>query len=164
MKTLWAPWRIKYILGQKADSCIFCIKKSRGYKKKRLILHESKYSIVIMNKYPYSPGHLMVSPKRHIKDRNGLTKNELVDLFEQVRISINAVQCAFNPQGFNLGANLGRIAGAGLEDHLHFHIVARWSGDSNYMPVIGKTLIISEYLENTYKRLLPFFKKGLKPR
>ncbi len=106
----------------------------------------------------------MVSPKRHIKDLNGLAKNELVDLFEQVRISINAVQCAFNPQGFNLGANLGRIAGAGLEDHLHFHIVARWTGDSNYMPVIGKTLIISEYLENTYKRLLPFFKKSLKPR
>jgi ATP adenylyltransferase len=113
----------------------------------------------MLNKFPYSPGHLMVSPKRHIKDLEGLTKNELTDLFEQVRISAATLKHALNPQGFNIGANIGKVSGAGIEDHLHIHVVPRWNGDTNFMPVIGKTLIISEYLENTYKRLLPLFKK-----
>jgi ATP adenylyltransferase len=160
MDTLWAPWRIKYILGKKSNTCIFCIQKSRNYKKAHLILHESSHSIVIINKYPYSPGHLMVSPKRHIKDFEGLIKDELSDLIEQVRKSTAALKHALNPHGFNIGANLGKVAGAGIEDHLHIHVVPRWNGDTNFMPVIGKSLIISEYLENTYKRLLPRFKKS----
>jgi ATP adenylyltransferase len=157
VKTLWAPWRIKYILGKKPGSCVFCIKKRRGYMKRHLILHESTHAMVIMNKYPYAPGHLMVIPKRHIKDVRDLTRDELPDFFELVQRAISALEKAFKPHGFNIGANLGKVAGAGEENHLHFHIVARWNGDANFMPVIGKTRIMSEYLEQTYDRLLPYF-------
>jgi ATP adenylyltransferase len=157
VKTLWAPWRIKYILGKKPDSCVFCIKKSRGYMKRHHILHESAHALVIMNKYPYAPGHIMVIPKRHIKDVRDLTRKELPDFFELVQIAISALEKAFKPHGFNIGANLGKVAGAGEENHLHFHIVARWNGDANFMPVIGQTRIMSEYLDQTYERLLPYF-------
>jgi ATP adenylyltransferase len=159
LKTLWAPWRIKYILGKKSKSCIFCFKKTKGYLEKHLILHETDHSMTIMNKYPYAPGHLMVVPKRHLKDVRELTRDELVDFFELVQVSISALEKAFKPHGFNIGANLGKVAGAGEENHLHFHIVARWNGDANFMPVIGKTHIMSEYLEQTYDRLLPCFPK-----
>lgn len=125
--------------------------------KRHLILHESAHAMVIMNKYPYAPGHLMVIPKRHIKDVRDLTRDELPDFFELVQIAISALEKAFKPHGFNIGANLGKVAGAGEESHLHFHIVARWNGDANFMPVIGQTRIMSEYLEQTYARLLPCF-------
>jgi ATP adenylyltransferase len=157
VKTLWAPWRIKYILGKKPGSCVFCIKKGRDYMKRHLILHESAHAMIIMNKYPYAPGHLMVIPKRHLRDLRELSPEELLDLFEQVRSAITALEKALKPQGFNIGANLGKVAGAGEENHLHFHVVARWNGDANFMPVIGKTNILSEYLEDTYDRLLPYF-------
>jgi ATP adenylyltransferase len=125
--------------------------------KRHLILHESAHAMIIMNKYPYAPGHLMVIPKRHLRDLRELSPEELLDLFEQVRSAITALEQALKPQGFNIGANLGKVAGAGEENHLHFHIVARWNGDANFMPVIGKTNILSEYLEDTYDRLLPYF-------
>jgi ATP adenylyltransferase len=125
--------------------------------KRHLILHESAHAMIIMNKYPYAPGHLMVIPKRHLRDLRELSPDELLDLFEQVRSAITALEQALKPQGFNIGANLGKVAGAGEENHLHFHIVARWNGDANFMPVIGKTNILSEYLEDTYDRLLPYF-------
>ena len=125
--------------------------------KRHLILHESAHAMIIMNKYPYAPGHLMVIPKRHLRDLRELSPEELLDLFEQVRSAITALEKALKPQGFNIGANLGKVAGAGEENHLHFHIVARWNGDANFMPVIGKTNILSEYLEDTYDRLLPYF-------
>lgn len=125
--------------------------------KRHLILYESAHAMVIMNKYPYAPGHLMVIPKRHIKDVRDFTHDELPDFFELVQISISALEKAFKPHGFNIGANLGKVAGAGEENHLHFHIVARWNGDANFMPVIGQTRIMSEYLEQTYDRLLPCF-------
>ena len=157
METIWAPWRIKYILGKKSDSCIFCYKKSKDYKRKNLILYESSHCLVIMNKYPYAPGHLMVIPKRHLKELGELTRDEMVDLFDLVKLGISVVQKALNPHGFNIGANLGKVAGAGEDGHLHFHIVARWNGDANFMPIIGKTNVISEHLEKTYKRLLPYF-------
>jgi len=159
LKPLWAPWRIKYILGKKSKSCIFCFKKTKGYRKKLLILHETDHSMTIMNKYPYAPGHLMVVPKRHVKDVRDLSRDELLDFFELVQVSLGTLEKALHPHGFNIGANLGKVAGAGEENHLHFHIVARWNGDANFMPVIGKTQVMSEYLEETYDRLLPFFTK-----
>jgi ATP adenylyltransferase len=112
-----------------------------------------------MNKYPYAPGHLMVIPKRHLKELGELTRDEMVDLFDLVKLGISALQKALNPHGFNIGANLGKVAGAGEDGHLHFHIVARWNGDANFMPVIGKTNVLSEHLEKTYERLLPYFPK-----
>jgi ATP adenylyltransferase len=115
--------------------------------------------MVIMNKYPYAPGHLMVIPKRHIKELGELTGDESLDMFDLMKRSISALQKALKPQGFNVGANLGKVAGAGEDGHLHFHIVARWNGDANFMPIIGKTNVISEHLEKTYERLLPYFPK-----
>ena len=162
METIWAPWRIKYILGKKSNSCIFCYKTSKDYKRKNLILYESAHGMVIMNKYPYAPGHLMVIPKRHVKELGELTGEESLDMFDLMKRSISALQKALKPQGFNVGANLGKVAGAGEDGHLHFHVVARWNGDANFMPIIGKTSVISEHLVKTYERLLPYFPK-LKP-
>jgi ATP adenylyltransferase len=166
MKRVWAPWRIKYILGEKTNRCIFCIRKTKGYKKRCFILTESKHSFVILNKYPYTAGHLMVVSKRHVPDLDGLSKDELNDFFLLVRFASQALKKAINPDGLNLGANLGKSAGAGEGGHFHFHIVARWNGDHNFMPVIGSTMAIPEYLDDTYKRLLPYFvsvhRKGTK--
>jgi len=159
METIWAPWRIKYILGKKSVSCIFCYKKTKNYKRKNLILYESSHCLVIMNKYPYAPGHLMVIPKRHLKELAELTRDEMVDLFDLVKLGISALRKALKPHGFNIGANLGKVAGAGEDGHLHFHIVARWNGDANFMPIISKTNVLSEHLERTYERLLPYFPK-----
>ena len=157
MKRIWAPWRIKYILGKKTGGCFLCIKKTTGYKKRHFILCESEHSFVILNKYPYTAGHLMVIPKKHVPDMDSLSEEELADFFLLLRFSARALQKAITPDGMNIGANLGSTAGAGLEEHLHFHIVARWNGDHNFMPVIGDTMVMPEHLDETYNRLLPFF-------
>jgi ATP adenylyltransferase len=160
MKRVWAPWRIKYVLGEKQKKCIFCFKKSKDYKNKHLILTESENSFVILNRYPYTAGHLMVVPKKHVPDLNDININELTDLFLLIRFSSNALREAIKPDGLNIGLNLGKAAGAGEEKHLHFHIVPRWNGDHNFMPVIGGTTVVSEYSEVTYKRLLPYFNQA----
>jgi ATP adenylyltransferase len=125
--------------------------------KRHFILAESKHSFVILNKYPYTAGHMMVIPARHVPDLDGLSQDELIDFFLLVRSATQALKKAVSPDGLNLGANLGRAAGAGADEHFHFHIVARWNGDHNFMPIIGSTVAIPEYLDDTYKRLLPFF-------
>ena len=157
MKSVWAPWRISYILSKKQKGCIFCIKKTSGYKKRNYILAESKHSFVILNKYPYTAGHLMVVPKKHIPDLESLKDEELTDFFTLVRSASIALKKAIKPEGLNIGANLGKAAGAGIEAHLHFHIVARWDGDHNFMPIIGDTMVIPEQIKKTYEKLLPYF-------
>jgi len=157
MKSVWAPWRISYILSKKQKGCIFCIKKTSGYKKRNYILAESKHSFVILNKYPYTAGHLMIVPKRHIPDLEALKDEELIDFFNLVRSAATALKKAIKPEGLNVGANLGKAAGAGIEAHLHFHIVARWDGDHNFMPIIGNTMVIPEQIKKTYEKLLPYF-------
>jgi ATP adenylyltransferase len=159
MKQIWAPWRIKYILEPKSNKCIFCIKKTKDYRKRHLILTESKHSFIMLNKYPYTAGHLMVIPRRHLPNLDEFTHDEISDFFLLVRFASQALNKAINPDGFNLGANLGKSAGAGTEEHFHFHIVARWNGDHNFLPVISNTMAIPEYLGDTYRRLLPFFQK-----
>ena len=159
MKQVWAPWRIKYILGKKQKKCFLCVRKTKDYARKQLILKESKHALVMLNKYPYTAGHLMVVTRKHVPCLETLTQDELTDFFMLVRFSSSALMKAINPDGMNMGANIGKAAGAGAEDHFHFHIVARWNGDNNFLPVLGKTMVMSEYLEKTYDRLLPFFKK-----
>lgn len=112
----------------------------------------------MLNKYPYIAGHLLVIPKRHVPELDSLTIEEMTDLFLLLRDSITAVRNAFRPDGVNVGLNLGKAAGAGLQDHLHLHIVPRWNGDHNFMPIISDTIVISEYLDATYERIAPFFK------
>ncbi len=155
MKVLWAPWRMKYI-ESKSESCIFCDAINASDDKASLLLHRGKRAIIIMNKFPYANGHLMVAPNRHIKEIKELNKDEWQEVFGLLVLSTDLLSKEFHPQGFNIGANIGFVAGAGYE-HLHFHIVPRWNGDTNYMPVLAETKVIPQHLERTYSLL----KKGL---
>jgi ATP adenylyltransferase len=139
------------------EGCIFCELPKQEKDKENLILFRGEHSFVIMNKFPYAVGHLMVAPLAHTADMNDLTPEELTDLSINIRRCVNVLKKAMNPQGFNIGANLGRAGGAGIVDHIHYHVVPRWNGDSNFMPVIGEIRVISESLEKTYDLLYPLF-------
>ncbi len=157
MRILWAPWRMKYIEQPAEEGCIFCDKPAEGDDQKNLILYRGEFCFVVMNKYPYNNGHLMVIPFRHVRDISKLTAEEKCELMDLLVKSKEVLAASVNPDGFNIGMNLGRTAGAGVDDHLHFHIVPRWNGDTNFMPVIGKTDVISEGLEQTWIRLKKAF-------
>jgi len=152
MKTLWAPWRIEYITGEKDNGCIFCDKPKEGNDKENLILFKGETSFIIMNRYPYSNGHLMAVPYRHTNNMSELNDNERLELMNLTTKCIEILDI-MNPDGFNVGMNLGTAGGAGIDDHLHFHIVPRWNGDTNFMPLIGDVKVMPEYLEDTYKTL-----------
>ncbi len=153
MDKIWAPWRKKYIEQKIAEKCIFCA----GPKKKRdrssYIIKKSKYSFVMLNLYPYNNGHLIIAPYRHVSDLDRLEENELLDLMQLVIQSKKLIDKTLKPDGYNLGINIGKIAGAGFEKHVHIHLVPRWSGDTNFMPVISNTKVISQSLESLFKRL-----------
>jgi len=152
MKTLWAPWRIDYITGGKKEGCIFCDKPKEGNDKKNLILYKGETSFIIMNRYPYSNGHLMAVPYRHINYMPELDHKERLELMNLTTKCIEILK-VMNPDGFNIGMNLGTAGGAGIDDHLHFHIVPRWNGDTNFMPLIADVKVMPEYLEDTYETL-----------
>jgi ATP adenylyltransferase len=158
-KHLWAPWRIEYILGKKGEDCIFCVKPSRKEDRKRMILHRSDFSVIMMNRFPYNSGHLMVAPLKHTGNLEELTPDELGDLSFLLRKVVSLLRRSMEPQGFNIGMNIGQIAGAGVTDHLHFHVVPRWSGDTNFMPIVSETTVVPELLEKTYGKLLSVLKK-----
>ncbi len=154
MDVLWAPWRMEYILSNKEDEgCIFCPGEDRTQDKQRLILHVGDKSMVIMNRYPYNNGHLLVAPVRHVGALQQLSHQEMLDLMQTVRRCIDILNKVMRPEGFNVGLNLGKVAGAGVEEHLHFHIVPRWNGDTNYMTVLGEVRVIPEHLQQTYEKL-----------
>ncbi|OQX95809.1 HIT family hydrolase [candidate division KSB1 bacterium 4572_119] len=159
MKHLWAPWRIKYIEKVKdgEEGCIFCDKPSAKDDRKNLILYRGKTCFVLMNLYPYNNAHLMVVPYNHISDISQLNEKERLELMELLALCKDVITESMKPHGFNIGMNLGEVAGAGVKDHLHFHIVPRWSGDTNFMPVFGKTKVISEGLEQTWEKLKKLF-------
>lgn len=161
MKVLWAPWRMEYILNnEKEPGCIFCPPFSNENRelRERLILYRGTSALVLMNKYPYNNGHLLVAPLRHVPDLETLSAGELGRLLGLVRRSVAILKQVINPEGFNVGLNLGRVAGAGIADHLHFHIVPRWSGDTNFMAVVGDLRVIPEHLDQTYERLALHFR------
>lgn len=154
MKQLWAPWRIKYILeADKADGCIFCDKPKEDKDEKNLILYRGRKCFVMMNKFPYNNGHLMIAPYRHTADLAGLSPEEREELMALAGMSVEVLERTLSAQGFNIGMNLGRVAGAGIDQHLHLHVVPRWSGDTNFMPILGDVKVISEALEETYRKL-----------
>ena len=159
MKQLWAPWRMEYILGTKSSNCIFCLNSKTKHNKKKLLLYGGKSSLVLLNKYPYSNCHLLVAPRKHTDSLNDLTQAESLDLFSTLTRSVDLLKKAIKPEGFNIGMNMGRVAGAGVADHLHFHIVPRWLGDTNFMPIVAESIVLPEHLNRAYDRLLPFFKK-----
>ena len=163
MKFLWAPWRMDYILVKKEEACIFCRKPMEKKDRENLILYRGRGGFVMMNKFPYNNGHLMIIPNRHCLGLEGLREREASELFRLLRMSIEVLKTSFHPHGFNVGINIGKTGGAG-EDHLHIHVVPRWSGDTNFMPVLGETKIIPQYLEETYQTLYSGFKTLSKRR
>lgn len=160
MQVLWAPWRMDYIRSDKeGQPCVFCPGEEREQDEERLILHVGRHCMVVMNRFPYNNGHLLVAPVRHVAGLEGLTDEEMLDLFRTVQGASDVLRDVMNPEGFNVGVNLGRVAGAGMEDHLHIHIVPRWNGDSNYMTVLGEVRVIPEHLRETYRILRPCFRE-----
>ena len=161
MDQLWAPWRMTYIAtaDEVSPACIFCQFPSEGPARfrERLILCATDRAFAIMNRYPYNAGHVMVVPRAHVDDPVKLSVEEYAATTELLRAATSAVRAALAPHGFNLGMNLGRIAGAGIDQHCHYHVVPRWSGDTNFMPVIGDLKVMPEHLLATYERLLPHF-------
>jgi ATP adenylyltransferase len=156
---LWAPWRVEYIIGKKLPGCIFCPEYHGQSDEQRLILYRDDLVMVMMNRFPYNNGHLLVSPWRHISSLDELTADEERDLMNWVKKSTRVLKKVMRPDGFNVGLNLGREAGAGFEEHLHFHIVPRWRGDTNFMAVLAEVRSIPEHLKQSYSKLLPYFIK-----
>lgn len=154
MKVLWAPWRLRYIeQARSPQHCIFCEKSEEKRDFENLILHRSKTCFTIMNIFPYANGHLMVAPYKHTSEFGDLTDSETLDLLGNLNQAMGILKRGLKPDGFNIGLNLGKVAGAGVEDHLHFHIVPRWVGDFNFMPVIGEVKVIPEHIETTFRKL-----------
>lgn len=159
MENLWAPWRIEYILGKREPYCVFCPDVEGYSDEERLVLCRNGLTMVLMNKYPYNNGHLLVCPKRHIAGLEDLTAEEMLEIMQWITKSIAILKRVMNPDGFNVGLNLGTVAGAGMESHLHFHIVPRWNGDSNFIAVLAEVRSIPEHFRETYAKLAPHFKK-----
>lgn len=158
MRHLWAPWRIDYIKGKKTPGCILCEKPREKKDKANLILARGKHSFVMMNLYPYSNGHLMVSPYQHVSALEALPDTVTTEVMQQMKRSMEILRKTHKPDGFNVGLNLGKAAGAGIEEHLHFHIVPRWGGDTNFMTVTSDIRVVPESLTETYKELKRYFK------
>jgi ATP adenylyltransferase len=153
MERLWAPWRIRYILGEKDAGCFLCRKPQEADDAKNLILIRDRTCFALLNTFPYNAGHLMVAPYKHTAELEDLAEQELTELMLLTRRCKQVLQKTLKPDGFNVGFNLGRAAGAGVEDHLHLHVVPRWNGDTNFMPVLGETRVVPQALEELYVEL-----------
>lgn len=156
IEQLWAPWRHQYIeTAGKSEGCIFCDFPAKGeaHDEENLILYRSNHGFLILNAFPYSNGHLMVVPFRHTTTMEDYTEPELLDVMKLTRLSLRLLSMAYHPEGFNTGLNIGRVAGAGIANHLHWHVVPRWNGDTNFMTAVSGLRVIPERLESTYARL-----------
>ncbi len=160
MRNLWAPWRIEYVLGKREPYCIFCAEGGGKSDDERLLLWRRERTMVLMNKYPYNNGHLLIAPWRHVSDVTALDEVEMCEIMTTIARCIEVLRTVMRPEGFNVGLNLGAVAGAGIEEHLHFHVVPRWSGDTNFIAVVGELRTIPEHFRQTYEKLLPHFKEG----
>ncbi len=165
MERLWSPWRSKYIgtfkdeLTAGGNDCFFCCAiEMNSISMDTLIVHIAEHSFVIMNKYPYNNGHLLIAPKRHIGSLNDLVEAELNEIAKLQVLSINVLGKIYKPHGFNIGANLGRAAGAGVPDHIHYHVIPRWNGDTNFMPIVSETKILSQSLEDSFNLISEGFR------
>ena len=153
MKQLWAPWRLEYIeSADEQEGCVFCRARD-GDDEKSLVVHRGKRAFVVLNKYPYASGHLMVAPNRHEGEFGDLEADEALEVHQVAAAGLAALAETMRPQGFNVGWNLGRIAGAGVVDHVHLHVVPRWAGDTNFMPVLADVKVLPEALEATRRKL-----------
>ena len=153
MKQIWASWRMQLIKMGKPKGCFLCEGPKHKNDAQKYILYRGNDNFVILNSYPYNPGHLMVAPYRHVANLEDLTEEERIEHFQIVSQCIGVLKQEYNPEGFNIGINLGRAAGAGLEHHIHTHIVPRWQGDTNFMPVLADVKVLPEALAETYDKL-----------
>jgi len=159
MKRIFAPWRYKYIKNPDSEGCIFCRAVSSNDDRKSGVLFRGEFSFVIMNKYPYNNGHIMVAPYKHTGNFGEMNEDEMLELSVIIRKWQKVIKKAMKPDGFNIGMNIGRIAGAGFENHLHYHLVPRWSGDTNFMPIIGETKVVPISIDEAYDILLESYKE-----
>lgn len=153
---MFAPWRMEYLVGEKTDGCVFC---KCSIRSEDYIVFEGKTCFVMLNRYPYVNGHLMIIPQRHLGGIEELTSEERMEIFTLMDTSVKVLKEAMNPQGVNIGMNLGKAAGAGIAEHVHVHIIPRWEGDTNFMSVVGNVRVIPEDLATTAAKLAPLFKK-----
>ena len=156
MKILYAPWRMAYIrkfCRKEESGCFLCRAAREENDSENLVVYRGESCFVILNRYPYNNGHLMIAPYRHIGDLLDLSESESSEIMKLLKISIKALRGEYKPDGFNIGVNLGRAAGAGLEDHIHFHVVPRWIGDTNFMPILSETKVVPEALKESWERL-----------
>jgi ATP adenylyltransferase len=153
MEYLWAPWRVEYIEGHEETGCILCRKPQEDNDEANLILYRGQRNFMMLNAYPYNPGHLLIAPYRHVADLQELTREEGEEHFEIVKKALALLKEVMKPAGFNMGLNLGRVAGAGIAEHLHTHVVPRWRGDANFMPVTCDTRVMSAGLSDLYRKL-----------
>lgn len=162
MENLWAPWRLEYILSDKDGECFLCriLAADRKDDRENLVLKRGSKCAVVLNRYPYNNGHLMVCPIRHLGDFGLLDADERLETMNLVAECIEALRATIHPDGFNTGMNLGRVSGAGLEEHIHTHIVPRWNGDTNFMPVLGDIKVVPQYLQELWDQLHPVLNAG----
>ena len=166
MKNIWTPWRMAYIEEKipAGDVCIFEAGAGKEHEKESLLLYRDALTVVFLNRFPYANGHLLIAPGRHVSDITDLRERENKALFDMIRESVAILRKHKTPDGFNIGLNLGTVAGAGHPEHLHFHVVPRWEGDHNFMTVLADVRTIPEHIENTFDQLLPDFQKILKSK
>ncbi|HEV3473613.1 MAG TPA: HIT domain-containing protein [Actinomycetota bacterium] len=159
MQLLWSPWRLEYVTagGPGDEDCFLCAALEGSDDAEHLLLHRGQRCFTILNKFPYNTGHSMVAPNRHVGQLEDLEPAESAELMELTTQTVSAIKKMMNPHGFNIGINLGQVAGAGLPGHVHVHVVPRWGGDTNFMPVVGETKVLPEALSDTYARLKPGF-------
>jgi ATP adenylyltransferase len=163
MKNLWTPWRMAYIEEQPplAKGCIFEAGAGKNFEKESLLLYRDALTVILLNRFPYANGHLLIAPSRHLGDICDLSKEESSTLHEMTKESVKILRKHKNPDGFNIGLNLGSVAGAGHPEHLHYHVVPRWEEDHNFMTVLAEIRTIPEHIENTFDQLLPDFQELL---
>jgi ATP adenylyltransferase len=155
-KPLWAPWRMEFIEGEKPEGCIFCrfpAEEGEEADRRNLVAHRSSHALTILNRFPYNNGHVMVVPRAHVARLEDLDPASFAGLQDELRQAVAVIRAAYRPEGLNLGMNLGRVAGAGIVDHLHWHVVPRWGGDTNFMPVLADTKVMIEHLDASWARI-----------
>ncbi|NPV07280.1 MAG: HIT domain-containing protein [Anaerolineae bacterium] len=153
MDRLWTPWRMPYLTADKPSGCIFCQALAEGLDSSNLVVHRAERAFVMLNRYPYNNGHAMVVPNRHVGSLELLQEAELLSIMQLVNLTLAGLRNLASPDGFNIGVNLGKAAGAGIEAHVHVHVVPRWQGDTNFMPILAHTRVIPESLTDTRSRL-----------
>ena len=159
MRNLYAPWRMEYIAGPEPEGCLFCrvLQAPASDDRRNLVVHRAEDAVAMMNKFPYNNGHLMVAPRAHLESLIDLDDEQTAGVMRLVRRSLRVLDTVMHPEGFNVGVNLGRVAGAGFPDHVHVHIVPRWNGDTNFLPVLGEVKVVNEHLDRTWEKLAAAF-------